>query len=677
MEADSFINSALLLFNRTKVITLLTFFAINLAPQNFNQNNPTDDQQLTFYLNKGSKVEETFPDSAIYYYQTALTIIKNNDTKGIENQKTGIVKTDLLTRIGRIFHLQSKYTFAEDYYRRAIFASEEIKHDSLIAENEFNLAEIFLENGGYEDAVNLYTKSITGFEKINYQEGIFWSSIGLGIVYKNQGNTLLAKKYYEEARQIAEDKNDFILIGICNNNIGNLYNQTGDYENALKYLRLALTSFEKGSNKKFMSDCLESIGNVYNEYKDYKKAIEYFQRSTVIAEELNDNYRLLSRYANLASSFEATGADEQALMYYSKTLELAQSVGDKSRLSEILILLAGFYTKKSDFQNSVDYLNQSLSISNEIGDTVSIAKAYSSLAEVYLATGDIDNAYVCAHKAFILARDRNLLKTELEASLCLSEIFKTTNNFKEAYKYFQNYDAVKDSLLNAERIKILEETEAKYNLEKLEKEKLEIENEALASAKRIQERNILIGLLALVIIISGLFFGRYFRKKRIEKTASERRSLQLTKKIDLLSSQLDAKNRELASKAIMISKNNKILEQISEDIEECLNIDDNKKDLRKLKNRLNNIYQEENWDDFLKHFNDVHPGFYKKLTDKFPELSSMEQKICAFLKMNLNTKEIAQINSHSVKSIEVARTRIRKKMGIKRTESLTQSIQEL
>ena len=249
METDGIINSAPLLLKKIKVLLLLTFFAANLSPQNLNQNKLTDDQLLTSYIEKGRKVEDTFPDSAIYYYQNALTIVERNNGNGIETRKTGILKTDLFSKIGRIFHLQSKYNFAEDYYRRAILAAEEIKNDSLIAESKFNLAETFLENGGYEDAVDLYKKSIIGFEKINYREGIFWSYNGLGIVYKKQGNTILAKKYYEDARQIAEDKNDFILIGICNNNIGNLYNQTADYENALKYLRLALTSFEKGSNK--------------------------------------------------------------------------------------------------------------------------------------------------------------------------------------------------------------------------------------------------------------------------------------------------------------------------------------------------------------------------------------------------------------------------------------------
>ena len=59
------------------------------------------------------------------------------------------------------------------------------------------------------------------------------------------------------------------------------------------------------------------------------------------------------------------------------------------------------------------------------------------------------------------------------------------------------------------------------------------------------------------------------------------------------------------------------------------------------------------------------------------DLSSMEQKICAFIKMNLNTKDISQITGQSIKAIEVMRSRIRKKLEIPHEESLTKAIQNI
>jgi len=65
------------------------------------------------------------------------------------------------------------------------------------------------------------------------------------------------------------------------------------------------------------------------------------------------------------------------------------------------------------------------------------------------------------------------------------------------------------------------------------------------------------------------------------------------------------------------------------------------------------------------------PVNYKRLYEKYPELTSYEQQICAFLRMNLYTKEIASITGRSEKSIEVTRSRIRKKLDLSRKDNLS------
>ncbi|VAX23329.1 hypothetical protein MNBD_IGNAVI01-2758, partial [hydrothermal vent metagenome] len=262
-------------------------------------------------------------------------------------------------------------------------------------------------------------------------------------------------------------------------------------------------------------------------------------------------------------------------------------------------------------------------------------------------------------------KQKDLLKIIKDASYYLSKISEKQNRFKNAYQYHIIYQEAKDSLLNAEKIKILEETEAKYNLEKLEYEKLKVENAALTAEKQIAKQKIFIGLLGIVLVIGGAFFGRYFYKKQKEKKEEKEKSVILKRRIDLLNNQLSAKNRELTSKALLISNNNRVLEEAVESIEQYLSsANSDKKELRKLKSRLQNIYEEESWADFVKHFEDVHPNFYKNITEKYPNLSAGELKICAFLKMNLNTKEISQVTNQTIKSIEVARTRIRKNLAL-------------
>jgi FixJ family two-component response regulator len=64
------------------------------------------------------------------------------------------------------------------------------------------------------------------------------------------------------------------------------------------------------------------------------------------------------------------------------------------------------------------------------------------------------------------------------------------------------------------------------------------------------------------------------------------------------------------------------------------------------------------------HFDMIHSNFLSRLKERFPDLSSNDLKLCAYLKMNLTSKEIAQLMSITIKAVEVSRYRLRKKMQI-------------
>jgi DNA-binding CsgD family transcriptional regulator len=74
------------------------------------------------------------------------------------------------------------------------------------------------------------------------------------------------------------------------------------------------------------------------------------------------------------------------------------------------------------------------------------------------------------------------------------------------------------------------------------------------------------------------------------------------------------------------------------------------------------------WKEFEVRFQQVHSEFYKKLNKQFPDLSANEKKLCAFLRLNMSTKDIAALLHRSENSISVARTRLRKKLNITNTD---------
>jgi DNA-binding CsgD family transcriptional regulator len=101
-------------------------------------------------------------------------------------------------------------------------------------------------------------------------------------------------------------------------------------------------------------------------------------------------------------------------------------------------------------------------------------------------------------------------------------------------------------------------------------------------------------------------------------------------------------------------------------------IDSNsKKKLNKVIRTIDsNLKLEEDWEQFYSYFNQVHKDFTDNLQNKFPDLTSKDLKFCTLIRLNLSTKEISNIMNLSVRTIEGAKYRLRKKLNIEKEASL-------
>ncbi|HEX5668445.1 MAG TPA: LuxR C-terminal-related transcriptional regulator, partial [Chitinophagaceae bacterium] len=85
----------------------------------------------------------------------------------------------------------------------------------------------------------------------------------------------------------------------------------------------------------------------------------------------------------------------------------------------------------------------------------------------------------------------------------------------------------------------------------------------------------------------------------------------------------------------------------------------------------------DSWEKFALHFDEVNDNYLKNLKSKFPKLTSSDLKICAYLKLNLSSKEIAQLTNISVRGVEISRYRLRKKLGLSSEQSITAFLESL
>jgi len=160
-----------------------------------------------------------------------------------------------------------------------------------------------------------------------------------------------------------------------------------------------------------------------------------------------------------------------------------------------------------------------------------------------------------------------------------------------------------------------------------------------------------------------------------ERIRAEQRINQLMKQKHQM--EMDLINRELATSSIFISQKNKIIGLIRKDINRLLRAEKNinKVDISKvLKTIDENVKFDNDWYRIKAHFEKIYPGFFDRLRKKFPQLTPNDHKLCALLRMNLNTKEISHILKITAPSTEISRIRLRKKLDLAKTVNLTQFI---
>jgi hypothetical protein len=96
--------------------------------------------------------------------------------------------------------------------------------------------------------------------------------------------------------------------------------------------------------------------------------------------------------------------------------------------------------------------------------------------------------------------------------------------------------------------------------------------------------------------------------------------------------------------------------------------DETKTAIRKISKELKNSVETEIWEEFELRFKEVHTEFYHKLMHDYPNLTPNEQRLSAFLRLNMSTKEISELTGQSISAIEMARFRLRKKLNISGTD---------
>jgi ligand-binding sensor domain-containing protein/DNA-binding CsgD family transcriptional regulator len=157
---------------------------------------------------------------------------------------------------------------------------------------------------------------------------------------------------------------------------------------------------------------------------------------------------------------------------------------------------------------------------------------------------------------------------------------------------------------------------------------------------------------------------QYIHELELSKAESELVALRNEK----LESEVQFKNSELASSAMHLVKKGELLLKMKGELTQVMKRVGDAQAISELKKMAKTLGEDDNidkeWENFARHFDKVHSDFVVRLKERHPAITGNELKLCAYLRMNLSTKEIAQLMNISVRGVEISRYRLRKKLGI-------------
>ena len=661
-------------FRHFKYLIFLVWAQVSFGSPAISVNDTAYINQL---LRQGRALHYDHPDSALFLYHLIIEDYRSreiqvtSDLKALEQSYLGTV-IRAQNYAGNIYYYDDEFSRADYYYQSSLDLARKAGFKEFTANSLYDVGYIRYVTNDYTTAARMFTESYDLFTESENRQGMFDAIQACALAERHLGNLDDAEACYQKALELAVALGDSVQVADVRMNNGILLCEQGNLEQGTRYFEEALRYYETHGEDEAVSLALLNIGVVMKMLGEYEKAESYIKRSADISELLQQKSQLVIRYYNLADLFMEMGKLETAYSYCLKTMAVADEIGTRPFVTECNLLLGKYYHLKKDYEKAGPYFKVSLDSAKSSNDKPLIANILLWSSRNSLKGGRSANAVSQASEAVKMADDVHLLMVCKEASQVLSEAYEKSGDLKASLTWYKKYQVYNDSLNYFNQHKEISRIEAKYNFDKKERENDLLRNQASLQEQKLRNRNTVTMALVTGFALSLVIIILLIRRSRDAKLLFHQEQMLNLKHLEELEIELDGKNRELTSKMMFLNQKNDLISRLMKRLQEIRDSSDHSsEEIISIVNELKSDAPQSNWKEFETQFVQVHPDFYQRLYEKHSDLTSYEQRICAFLRMNLNTKEISSITGRSAKSIEVTRSRIRTKIALHRNENLS------
>jgi len=488
----------------------------------------------------------------------------------------------------------------------------------------------------------------------------------LGVVYFEASELEKAKVIFETLllQQSIQAHTD--LLAMVHNLLGLIYNIKGDRLTAYAHFQTLLQWEDKNAPEVNTSAYL-NMGALYTFLEDYDHAESLYKKGLIINKDSTyEQGWLLHRFGELYYKRHQYKESEQylinALKHWEKLNYPRGECFTKAQLGKV-------YRETKSKKEAILFLKNILKKENDINNLCKIELLF-NLGIIYAADKNYEEALNCFNETALLTQQNNIYRYKIPNHKQMVEAHFQQQDFDKAFKSFQDYSQFNEEhyIKDYKRITLAFQR-IKNQLEKEKELKLSQQKE-IQITEQLRYQKVINGtgftLLLLSCLCGGSIYYFYRKQKKDKEILSKLNTVISQKQKDLekanneISYHKEELELQLVKKAMLIGKYGNTLILLKELI--------HTKSFFSQKDKVLHILNQLDGDSLTEDLNiqitKANQDFLQKLSVQFPNLTQNELRLCIFLKMNLNTKEIANITFKNIQSIKVARSRLRKKIGL-------------
>ena len=323
--------------------------------------------------------------------------------------------------------------------------------------------------------------------------------------------------YAEEGLALADSLKDrkqkrqiLHLMGIAHHRLGN-------YDQTLFYFREVLRMFEEDKNLSGIGAMYNNLGILYSDLKNHKASLDFYQKALTLKQQLGDSSAITSTLSNIGLAYMELGQIDKAYQNFTRSLAIDQEMGNVEGQVYTCENIGKLFSKQQQYDSARIYYSKSLALLPEDGRDYERSLILNSLGQLYLSRNKTSEAINLLREAVYYGQ-KVQSKTGLKESYrMLAEASAKKMDYQEAFKWYQQYTSLKDSIFNEEKLKRISQIETNYQLAEREKEIDILRKDARINHLQLSRKQMInyylyTGLFLFISVSFFLFFQ--FRAKK-------------------------------------------------------------------------------------------------------------------------------------------------------------------